>query len=188
MAMHFYYEKHGRLPPAVVYGEDGMPLLSWRVLILPDMGREELYRQFKLDEPWDGPHNVTLLERMPAEYAPPRGKAHKVPEHHTVCQVFVGPGAAFEGRVGLDLRKDFPDGIGNTFLIVEGGPAVPWTKPVDVAFGADTSLPELSTLFHNGFRVSYADGVTRFIKKDTDEARLRATITRNGGDMPLPAD
>jgi hypothetical protein len=56
--MHNYHGEHGRLPPAAVCGPDGTPLLSWRVLILPFIEQQALYRQFKLDEPWDGPHNL----------------------------------------------------------------------------------------------------------------------------------
>src|SRR5919201_819842 len=102
-----YHDQHDRLPPAVVYGEYGQPLYSWRVLILPYIEQDELYKEFKLDEPWDSPHNLRLLPRMPATYAPPRGKASKVPPHHTVCHVFVGQGTAFEGRQGLRLAEDF---------------------------------------------------------------------------------
>src|SRR5262249_33118524 len=67
--------------------------------------------EFHLDEPWDSPHNLTLLPRMPGTYAPPLGKVSKVPPHHTVCRVFHGPGAAFEGRGGLRL----PDFLDRTF-------------------------------------------------------------------------
>jgi hypothetical protein len=62
----------GRLPPAAVYGPDGQPLLSWRVLVLPYLGHAGLYQEFHLNEPWDSPHNLALLPRMPAVYAPPR--------------------------------------------------------------------------------------------------------------------
>lgn len=58
--MHEYQHKHGRLPPAVVHGPEGKPLHSWRVLLLPFIGQEALYKQFKLEEPWDSPHNLSL--------------------------------------------------------------------------------------------------------------------------------
>src|SRR5437016_5495874 len=103
LAMHNYQGVHCRLPPAVVYGRDGTPLLSWRVLVLPYLGQQDLYEQFHLDEPWDSPHNLQLLPKMPVLYAPPSGKTWKVPAYHTVCQVFVGKGAAFEGHEGLRL-------------------------------------------------------------------------------------
>src|SRR5438552_1781471 len=73
VAMLHFNNAHGRLPPAVVYGEDGKPLYSWRVLLLPHIGEEKLYQEFHLDEPWDSPHNIDLLPGMPAIYAPPPG-------------------------------------------------------------------------------------------------------------------
>jgi hypothetical protein len=30
-----YYDAHSALPPAAVYDNEGRPLLSWRVLLLP---------------------------------------------------------------------------------------------------------------------------------------------------------
>jgi hypothetical protein len=181
-----YEGKHGRMPPAVVYGEYGKPLLSWRVLILPFMEEEQLYKEFRLDEPWDSPHNLRLLPRMPMTYAPPSGKAAKVPPHHTVCKVFVGKGAAFEGREGLSLGHDFPDGTSNTLLVVEAGEPVPWTKPEDLAYEPGGSLPDLRRLFKDGFRACMADGSRRFVGKESSEATLRALITRNGSDKAGP--
>ncbi len=176
--MQNYQDTHGRLP-AVVYGKYGEPLYSWRVLVLPFIEQDALYQEFHLDEPWDSPHNLTLLPRMPGTYRPPPGKAGKVPPHHTVCHVFVGPGAAFEGREGLRLPDDFPDGTSNTILIVEAGAPVLWTKPEDLAYTPHGPLPELPTLFRDGFRVGMADGTTRWVAKGTTETTLRDLITRN---------
>ena len=182
--MHVYHEEHGRLPPAVVYGYDGQPLYSWRVLLLPYIEEGKLYEEFRLDEPWDSPHNLALLPRMPSIYRPPPNKAARVPPHHTVCQVFVGPGAAFEGSEGLRLASDFPDGTSSTFLVVEAGEPVPWTKPQDLRYDPDGPLPDLRPLFRDGFRARLADGSGRFIPRETGEETLRALITRNGGDAP----
>jgi hypothetical protein len=38
--------------------------LSWRVKLLPYLEQDHLYRQFKLNEPWDSPHNQALLKEM----------------------------------------------------------------------------------------------------------------------------
>ena len=162
--MHGYNDVHGHLPPAAVRGKNGEPLLSWRVLILPYIEEPELYSEFHLDEPWDSPHNLSLLPRMPAQYAPPPGKAWMVPPHHTVCKVFVGPGTAFEGTEGLRL-KDFLDGTSKTFLVVEAGEPVPWTKPEDLAYDPDGPLPDLRCLFSDMFRVGFADGSTTAIQR-----------------------
>jgi hypothetical protein len=179
-----YQDEQGRLPPAVVYGKDGRPLHSWRVLLLPYLEQQELYKQFHLEEPWDSPHNRRLLERMPKTYAPPPGKKPRIPAYHTVCHVFVGPGAAFEDKKDMKIPDDIPDGTSNTLLIVEAGPPTPWTKPEDLPYDADAPLPPLDTLFHNGFRAALADGSVLFLSKPFNETSLRAAITRNGGESP----
>jgi len=183
--MHNYESVHGRLPPAVVYGEDGKPLYSWRVLLLPYIEQDGLYKEFHLDEPWDSPHNIELVPRMPATYAPPSGKRWKVPAGHTVLHVFVGKGAAFEDRVELHL-SDFTDGTSNTFLVVEAGEPVPWSAPQDLTYDPNGPLPDLPCLFSKGFRAGLGDGSMRWVSKDASEATLRAFITRNGNDKPGP--
>jgi len=184
--MHNYHGTHGQLPPAVVYGYDGQPLYSWRVLLLPYIEEDDVYEQFHLDEPWDSPHNIALLPRMPGVYAAPGSKAKMIPPYHTVCHVFVGKGAAFEGREGLRMPADFPDGVSHTFFVVEAGPPVPWTKPDDLVYDPDGPLPELQCLFKDGFRACMGDGSVRIVKKGTSEATLRAAITRNGGERLPP--
>jgi hypothetical protein len=186
LAMHNYNDEHGRLPPAVVYGEDGKPLYSWRVLILPYIEKEGLYQKFNLDEAWDSPHNIELLSEMPTTYAPPPGKRANVPAYHTVCKVFVGKGAAFEGRNGLQMPADFPDGTSDTVLIAEAGEPVLWTKPEDLPYDPDEPLPNLRGLFKDGFRVGMADGSMRWLKWEMSEETLRAVITRNGNEKLPP--
>jgi hypothetical protein len=166
-----------------VYGADGQPLHSWRVLLLPYIEKRALYDEFRLDEPWDSPHNIRLLERMPVTYAPPRYKRSRYPAHHTILHVFVGPGTAFEGPNGLRWR-DFPDGQSSTLLVVEAGDAVPWTKPEEIVY--DPAQPvRVRGPFKDGFRAGFADGSDRFISYDVDEATLRGAITRNGGEQVI---
>ncbi len=55
--------------------------LSWRVHILPFIEENALYQEFHLDEPWDSPHNIKLLNRMPPTYRDPRSMA--LPNHTT---------------------------------------------------------------------------------------------------------
>jgi hypothetical protein len=188
LAMLNYQVAHGKLPPAVVYGKRGEPLYSWRVLLLPFIEEEALYKEFHFDEPWDSPHNIQLLPRMPAAYTAPGSKAAKLPPHHTVCHVFVGEGAAFEGREGLSLRDNFPDGTTGTFLIVEAGEPVPWTKPADLTYSWDRPLPDLRCLFRDGCRAAMADGSVRWVPKGTREAALRELIRLNENGVVLDSD
>src|SRR4051794_3490674 len=99
--MHNYNDQHGALPPATVRGPDGKPLLSWRVLLLPYIEQDALFKRFRLDEPWDSPHNKALLEPMPRIYEPFRES--KVPPGHTYFRVFVGRGTPFEDAKGKKL-------------------------------------------------------------------------------------
>lgn len=184
-AMHNYEGTHGRLPPAAVYDPEGRPLLSWRVLILPALGRKQLYDQFKLSEPWDSEHNIRLLERMPSVYQMPRRMAKNYPPHHTICHVFVGKGTAFESRKGEDLYG-FTDDPGCIVLVVEAGEPVPWTKPDNLVFDPNGPLPELKHPFKEGFRVCMADGSVHFVKAGTTEATIKAAITRSGGETLGP--
>jgi hypothetical protein len=190
LAVHDYHDTYHHLPPAVVTGTDGRPLYSWRVLLLPFLEHRDLYEQFRLDEPWDGPHNRPLLAKMPGVY---RGRWDG-PADGTPYQAFVGPGTAFE-RAGLTLG-DFPDGLAHTLLVAEASQPVPWTKPVDLAYAPGRPVPALGGLFKKpvrgwdgsivreeaGFTACFADGSTRFIRSQTDVKTLRALITRNGGD------
>jgi len=179
--MHNYHDKYGRFPPAAVCGPDGKPLLSWRVLLLPFLGDDGLYEQFKLDEPWDSPHNIQLLSHMPSVYGPYKGKPPEGGMTH--FQVFVGPGAAFAGTTGLK-SDDFTDGTSNTILIVEAWDPVPWTKPEELTFDPDGPLPRLGGIVKDGrFRAALADGSVKIMPKGVREDTIRAFITRNRNEI-----
>jgi hypothetical protein len=181
--MHNYHDTYRRLPPAAVCGPDGKPLLSWRVLILPFIEQDALYKGFKLDEPWDSPHNIQLVTKMPRIYAPYKGEPSG--DGMTYFQAFVGPSAAFEGTTGLKF-SDFTDGTSNTFLIVEAWDPVPWTKPEDLIYDPDGPLPRLGGIIRDGsFRAAFADGSVHNIRNGTSEETIRALITRNGNEKIL---
>ena len=75
LAVHNYNSVYNHLPQQAIFGKDGKPLLSWRVALLPYLDQAVLYKKFKLDEPWDSPHNHALLKYMPS-FIFPRGKPH----------------------------------------------------------------------------------------------------------------
>jgi prepilin-type processing-associated H-X9-DG protein len=172
----------------VVYSSEGRPLYSWRVLILPYLEKKDLYDKFDLNEAWDGPHNRELLAQRPKSYDP-MGIA--VEPTLTFYQVFIGAGTAFEDQHGITLQ-DFPDGPGQTVLVVEAGEPVPWTQPIDLPYMEVGQLPPLGGVFKastrpfdtrgvDGFNALFADGSVHFIfKKRIKESTLRALITRNG--------
>jgi hypothetical protein len=173
-----------RLPAAAVYGKEGQLLLSWRVLILPQLGQGELFKQFHLDEPWDGPNNKKLVDNMPPVYALiPADLDSKWEVGKTVYRAVVGSGAAFEGRQGVPL-KDFSDGVAQTVLAVAAGPAVPWTKPEDLPFDPSKRPPRPAGPFSDGWFALSGDGAVRFLPASLDDKGWQALITRKAGDKP----
>lgn len=193
LAMHSYAGCHeGRFPPAAVYSKDGRPLLSWRVLLLPFLEEDTLYRKFKLDEPWDSPHNLALLSPMPSIFhIPTEEETSEVDvatgETRTVCQVFTGKGTAFETRDGPHFRNDFPNGTSNTILIVHAGKAVPWTKPEDLIYEDGMPLPPLGGVFPDGVHVGMADGTALFIEREDIDRTIRKGILRAVGSTRFTA-
>src|SRR5262249_12882572 len=87
MAFHKFADVYGRLPYAAGDGKAGKGQLSWRVALLPFLEQEPLYREFRLNEAWDSPHNKRLLARMPEVYRPVQGFP---PPSSTYYQVFTG--------------------------------------------------------------------------------------------------
>jgi prepilin-type processing-associated H-X9-DG protein len=186
LAMHMYHDIHGSFPP-----QDGKlnPLakgggLSWRVHILPHIEQEPLYREFKLDEPWDSEHNKKLIARMPKTYVSPLAAA---PEGQTYYKSFVGDGAFFEP--GRRLRMtDFTDGTSNTIMAVEGGQPVIWTKPDDISFTKDIDPKTLYLAGNPRVNVLMVDGsVTNKDMSRIPAQTLRRAIIRNDGEV-LGAD
>src|SRR5262249_35253653 len=126
LAFHNYASNYDKLPAAAICDPNGKPLLSWRVAILPYIEQQNLYQQFKLDEPWDSEHNKKLIPRMPKIYALPN--VTKEGEFTTHYLAFVGNGAGMELKKSLRFQ-DFTDGTSNTFMIVEASDPVCGRSP-----------------------------------------------------------
>ncbi len=183
LAMHNFHSTNDRFPPQAIADKQGKPLLSWRVAILPFIEQAPLFNEFKLDEPWDSPHNKPLLERMPTIYVIPGSKAEP---GMTFYRGFSGAGAFFDPakKDGIKIQ-DVTDGTSNTIAIVEAREAVPWTKPDDRPFDPDPEkpLPNFGKAHPGGFNALFCDGSVRFLKHTINEMVLRALITRNGGEV-----
>lgn len=180
-AMHKFHAAHGVFPPAAITDRQGQPLLSWRVAILPYLGPEgnALYREFRLEEPWDSPHNRPLLDRMPSVYAcpdEPRGRPAT-----TNYLVVVGPGRLFTGmRKGVSIQA-LTAGTSNTLMVTEADLPVPWTAPQEISDDPDVDGPEMGSRHPGGYHVAMADGSVQYRNQSVGGNARRAAVTRNGG-------
>jgi len=184
LAMHNYLSAHGSFPPAYVSGKDGKPLLSWRVLILPFIEQEALFKEFHLDEAWDSPHNKALIPRMPRVFTCPSASKALAAEGKTAYLVPRGPATIFPGAVGVKI-KEITDGTSNTILVVDAGDdlAVIWTKPDDWSTSPEFSIRGLFGHHRLGTNFGLADGSVRFLRETVPTETLKAMTTRNVGEV-----
>jgi prepilin-type processing-associated H-X9-DG protein len=184
--------------PQAIVDENGRPLLSWRVALLPFLGDAEaaLYEEFHLDEPWDSDHNRQLIARMPSVYGCPNSPI-ALSDGETVYLAAAGPGMAlgedqrpltFAGAqlVGVPLRSFF-DGTSRTILVVEVDPqqAVVWTKPEEFeAVPAEAAeWLQAGSPHPIGRNVLFADGSVQRLTDDLAPASLEALFTKSGGEL-----
>ena len=185
LAMHNYHDTYQKLPrQSWTQGPDGGPGgLSWRVHLLPYLGQQELYNQFKLDEPWDSPNNKRLIPLMPKVYASqnaPPGVGQ------TYFKVFYGPGATFGPNSKITNLISITDGTSNTIMTVEGGPPVTWTKPDDIPFDPKKPLPDLKMLGNQKINVGLFDGSVVTITLSRLSPEVIVAVVTPDGEETLP--
>lgn len=190
LGMHNYHDTFRGLPAPYSMDENGKPLLSWRVHILPFTEYQPLYDQFHFDEPWDSEHNKTLIEKMPAFYAvpgtdPSAGKTVYLGVGGDDA-IFSSENAKVKGKTKFPVGANFAmvrDGTSNTIMVVEANQAnsVIWTKPDD--FDAPTMSPvkRLVGNWKGGFQVLFGDGSVQFISENIDVETLQNMFQMSDG-------
>ena len=205
LALHSAHDAYQTFPAGVV-GPKGQLGLSWRVALLPYLDELALYKELKLDEPWDSEHNKKLLTKMPKVFEAPgtivgNGKTYlrsfsgpqgflsgppAAPKGAPTFSPWAGqpPGSYGRGRQIVSIA----DGTSNTLMVAEAAEPVEWTKPEDLPFsdqpgGPSGLLPKLGGLFEGGFHGLMCDGEVRFYSAALNEGKLRALITVAGGEM-----
>lgn len=132
IALHNYHEVHGSFPPAYIADENGKPLLSWRVLLLPYVDAEALFREFDLTKPWDSPENRELQKHTPSVFACPSQHPSRAGSTYTSYVAVVGPRMAWPGSNSIKI-PDMKDGESNIIMLVEHHSDIAWTEPRDLS-------------------------------------------------------
>lgn len=180
-ALNAYADGYAGYPVTKVPGAAANPPMSWRVAILPLLGYEKLFKQYRSTEPWDSTANKQLLAQIPAEYQSPERRDTK-----TNYLVPLGIEAAFGcgRRLNAGMFEDGPD---YTLILaeVDDAHAVEWTRPDDLVMqgGPGTSVrSHLGSLRGDGFFAVLGNGGVCRIKSDADELAIKALFTHSGSD------
>lgn len=126
VAMLLYEHDHGTLPPAMTVDEQGTPLHSWRVLLLPYLGYDELYKKIRLDEPWNSEYNRRFHSEDVDVYRCP--SVLQIQPGQTTYSVVIGPEMPFEAGEGKKLAS-FGTSAGPFVLVCERAEPVCWMEP-----------------------------------------------------------
>jgi hypothetical protein len=195
-AIQEYEIKNGNFPPPYVAGPDGKPWHSWRVLILPYLDRKDLFDAYNFKEPWNGPHNIKLAQKMPGVFHCPNdtdSNGQSVTDYLAV----VGPDTAWP--IGKPISSnDIFDGPSQTILLVEtANSGVNWMEPRDLGFqqvckddpstNPDLFAPHkrkggLRYKWAGWSNVAFVDGTCKSISSNYLCDHLKALLTRNGGE------
>lgn len=199
VGVHNWHDEHQRLPAPVTSADDELPV-SWRITLLPYLGRADLGTGFDKSELWSDPANLLVAKRQPQEvYVCP---SNRVPQDaqgrwYTAYALPTGVETPFPAEGPLTL-EDISDGTSETLLFVEAcGRNIVWTEPRDVdatreeieinAPGKLAGASEgLLSSWHRGggATCALADGSVRFLSQHTSPDVLRALSTSDGGDDP----
>lgn len=189
IAMHNYHNDFAKMPEAATL-KNGKPMHSWRVMMLPYLEHDNIYKQVRLDEPWDSESNKKLFESIPM----PKVYAHPTKTDSdnktTFYKVFVSK-SDINPRAGFSLGKPITlgqmsvqDGTSNTMAMIEAGPPVLWYKPEDIEFDPKAQLPNLVSPWKDKkVNIGFFDGSIRTGWLGTDEETWKGFITINGGEQ-----
>lgn len=192
-AFQAYAAAYGHLPPAYSVDEQGKPLHSWRVLILPYLGPDEkaLAQQLRLNEPFDSPHNQMFSNRIPQVFVSPADRTFAAGD--TSYLVISGPGSAFDQDKPLAYSK-IQDPAEHTMLLIERlGSQVNWMTPQDLPLANLAKEASANTITANSpdgppsLLIGTANHQARRLSVTTPIETLQAMATIAGNEAIAPA-
>lgn len=186
LAMHNYHDTFMCFPPAVISDENGQPIRSWRVAILPFVAEAPLYEQYDSSEPWDGPNNRALHGISAPTYRCPEDVGASPTE--TSYVMIVGKGTVGgEPNEAVNFAR-IRDGSSNTIMAIEvGASGIHWMEPRDVTveeavtFLTNPAASPFEQVHPGGANVLFADGSVRFLAESIDPWLARALMIRDDG-------
>jgi hypothetical protein len=128
-----YHSEKGHFPPAYIEGPDGTPWHSWRTLLLPYLERHEAFEQYDFDEPWNGPNNSKLADKIGFHvYQCPSGQDSGSTLMTNYC-VVIGEDTAFPGARTVSLDDPVKTNSQSIILVEVTNSDIHWMEPRDLA-------------------------------------------------------
>ena len=186
LAFHNHHDSLNRIPPPFTADANGKPLHSWRVLVLPFLDQDKLYKQIRLNEPWDSAHNRQFHDKMPPIFQCPMSTLGNPNRDTAYCMVVGNDMIGVPDGKGISYYK-ITDGTSNTILLVERKTPVCWMEPTDVLqehayLGVNKHEQGIGSEHEGGVMVGFADGSQCLMKETIDLKILKAVLTRAGGE------
>jgi hypothetical protein len=137
----------------------------------------DLYIRFHMDEPWDSPHNRTLITEMPAAFRTPG-----VNEPGKTClHVFLGPDTIC-GADDTYSAEDLSAPVQSLLAFVAGPETAEfWTKPTGLKYDPADPIKSLGQ-FGETLRAVGTNGDVVQLEQTMDPSELRGFIERQQAD------
>ncbi len=149
IALELYRMDHGSWPPAFSVDANGVPLHNWRVLLLPYLGQEDLYRKIRLNEPWDSPHNCQF--------------------HHEGILAQFAVILSENGLFNRSGKGSVPDPKNTKYVLtMREDTSVCWMKPDAEYLVKETVQWQKEAGIYNGIYVLRSDGAAGELRKNSD--------------------
>ena len=182
LALHEYHHDHGSFPPAFVVDDKGQPVHSWRGLVFPyvalHMGMEESADRYKLDEPWNGPHNSKLQADL-ARWCECPSYRSEHPDAPACCNyaAILDRTGVFRGTEPTKLSDTYTPS--NTIMLVETHDNPPqWFEPRDITLDKLINQLQSHPIHGDETNSGKADMAIRRIDSAIDETTLRKLVDR----------
>lgn len=190
-----YSDSYGVYPPAFTTDSDGEKLHSWRVLLLPYLGEEELYARIRLDEPWNSEWNSQFWSLSPEVFCcasmPSRdgdGYRAATPTERCAVSCALGDDSVFPADGASIAPESVVDGASNTIMYLERKSPVNWMNPgcelTTARILSENVAPygdrrDFGSWHGAGDLVLLCDGSTRFLSEKIDNSVLALLLSKD---------
>lgn len=179
VAVQKHHDVTGSYPPKALVTDDGAPLLSWRVLLLSQLGYDSLAAAFRYDEPWNSDHNRQLIPLIPAVF---RADPELAANGKTPYVAVISPTGMISDRFATRI-SEVKDPAHQTLLFTEVLPsfAPVWTQPSDPPVNSSGKFDQILRFRADRVLLSFADASVASLPIGTAETEWKKLVSIQDG-------